>query len=173
MGAWILQVLERAQDNQHRGDEVADEASFEAGERRLQVGLGAELVVGLADGVDDRLGLRGADAGGRQALDRGVGVEGGCDVRILPFRSVAAGSRQRETECAFCLTAGVFRQRRTMFGAEACSLREDLRRRRHDPRASGRTGSSAGLCGDGVSRRRLAKAFWVVKGLRAVRRHLR
>ena len=50
------------------GREVHDQAPLQAHQRGLQVGLNGDLLVGLADGLDDRLGLRGGDADRGQPL---------------------------------------------------------------------------------------------------------
>ena len=67
------------------------QASLQAHQRGLQVGLNGDLLVGLADGLDDRLGLRGGDASRGQPLDCGVGVMGRGHGGMLPAGAGALG----------------------------------------------------------------------------------
>ena len=101
-GRLILEVLDRAQDDEHRGDKVANEAPFETGKRSSQVGLGDEPVVRLAHGLDDRLGLTGVEPGRGQALDCGVRVERGRHGSTLtvPGPYAAAGPNPGRTRQA-------------------------------------------------------------------------
>ena len=76
---WLLDCGGDDKNSSHR---VADRPPLEVHDRRLQVGSrrdqvrrGRQLRVGLADGLDDRLGQLRAGAVRRTILDRRVGAD--------------------------------------------------------------------------------------------------
>ena len=93
----VLKVPDRAQDNHNGGHQVANQPPLKAGNGCLdvaselrsecgKVGLRRQLLVGLADSLDDRLGVLGLDPGGFEVLDGSMRVDGDGHAPILPVR---------------------------------------------------------------------------------------